>query len=205
LEFTVENPGIETVSKKKNGYEAGLTLIELSIVLLIVALLYSFAIPKIYIITEVNLRTSARKLAETIRLVQSFSVTQTRQYMVQYDMDKGTYAYAQGTEDVLGKWHYVFQENTKESKEASSFLSKTFPLGQGVFFQDIYDLVKGEKYDKGEIRTEFSPRGITTPLLIHLGDNKSRFYTLLVDRYGGKVTLRKGNLTYSDLFSEESK
>ena len=128
--------------------------------------------------------------------------------MMRFDIEKGTYAYEQGTEVAPGRWHFFLNDMDKPDKateEKSAALQKTtFHLSDGVFFQDISDLARDDKHDKGEVRTEFSSRGITTPMLIHLGDNKSRFYTVLVDRYGGKVTLRKGNLSYTDFLTEES-
>lgn len=200
-------------SVARAGSARGLTLIELTILLLILGILYSLAMPKLYILTDVNLRTSARRLAETLRVVQSNAIAHASQYVVRFDIEKGTYGYQQGTEYAPGRWVFLLKNmdgtGEKSSREeelrSPTPVEKTFRLEKGVFFQDIYDPVSGEKHDKGEIRTEFSPRGIATPALIHIGDSKSRYYTIAIERYGGRVILRKGNLTYEDLLSEGSK
>ncbi len=191
-----------------------MTLIELTILLLILGIVYSLAMPKLYILTDVNLRTSARRLAQTLRVVQSNAIAHASQYVLRFDIEKGLYGYQRGTEYVPGRWGFVLREMQLPSerkakdvkgRDQATFEERTFRLGEGVFFKDIYDPITGKTYEKGEVRTEYSPRGIATPALIHIGDTKSRFYTIAVERYGGRVILRRGNLTYEELYTEGSK
>jgi len=183
----------------------GLTLIELTIVLLLMAILASFAIPRLLMVTEVNLRTSTRKLAETLRLVSSMATRHSSPFGIRYDMDKQKYCYTRCRfNPTTGEWVTLFGDESAEVIETDASLkTKCFTLKDGVYFKEIETLSGVEqKQQKGTLTHHYSPRGITDPLLIHLGDKKGRFYTLFLNRYAGRVEIRNGKWTYKDYLQE---
>lgn len=187
------------------GSAQGLTLIELGIVMLLMALLASFSVPRLFMITEINLRTSARRLAETLKLTSAMATNTSRPYVFQYDLDEGTYCTTAARFDAgSGTWVAQFTDESIEIVGEDT-LSKTkcFHLKDGVFFREIEPL-RGteEKQEKGKLSHWYSPRGITDPLMIRLGDKQGRFYTLIVSRYGGGVDVREGRWEYKDYYED---
>ncbi len=185
--------------------EGGLTLIELGVVLLLMALLASFAVPRLYMITEINLRTSTRRLAETLQLISTMATNTSRPYVVRYDLDKGECCYTAARFDpAAGTWTAAFTDRSVETRE-SDVLAKTkcLRLKEGVFFKAIEPVAgDGQKQEHGRLTQWISPRGVTDPLLIRLGDKKDRVYTLVVSPYGGRVEIRHGAWTYEDYLED---
>ncbi len=183
----------------------GFTLLELCIVIILLAIMTTFTVPRTFMITEINLRTSTRKLAETLRLISSKATNTSRPYSIKYDLDKHKYCFAAASFDAgTGQWvAQITDGSNKKSSSAPAAQTKCIPLKDGVFFKDIEPLAEsGQEQQKGHLSTWYSPRGITDPLLIHLGDKQGRFYTLILSRYGGKVEIRSGRWSYNDYIKE---
>lgn len=181
--------------------DCGLTLIELTIVLLVMALLASFAAPRLLVITEVNLRTSARRLAETLGLLSSLAITHSRPFGILYDLDKQRYCYTAARQDPqTWAWHVVFtEEEDLEVLGDPLEATKCFQLKEGVYFKDIETPEAAErKLEKGQLTHLFSPRGVAESVVVHLGDSKGRSYSIFVHRYGGRVDSREGTWTHKD-------
>lgn len=190
---------IETASTQ------GLTLIELGIVLLLMALLASFSVPRLFMVTEINLRTTTRRLAETLQLISSLATNTSRPYVIEYDMDKGKYCYTAARFDAAtGRWVAQFADESIEVVETDTLAqTKCFELKDGVYFREIEPIRGTEpKLEKGKLTHWYSPRGITDPLIIRLGDKQGRFYTLILSRYGGGVDIREGRWEFKDYYED---
>ncbi len=198
--------GLHRTARPTNRKEArGFTLLELCIVIILLAIMTTFTVPRLFMITEINLRTSTRKLAETLRLISSKATNSSRPYSIVYDLDKHKYCFAAATFDAgAGQWIAQITDGTGPKNITDAATQSTcVPLKEGVFFKDIEPLTEsGQEQQKGQLSTWYSPRGITDPLLIHLGDKQGRFYTLILSRYGGKVEVRQGRLAYKDYIQE---
>ena len=152
-------------------------------------------------ITEINLRTSTRKLAETLRLISSKATNASRPYSIQYDLDKHKYCFTAAAFDPgTGQWVARITDGSEPQNSTDISTQTTcIPLNDGVFFKDIEPLTEsGQEQQSGRLSTWYSPRGITDPLLIHLGDKQGRFYTLILSRYGGRVEIRQGRWSYKE-------
>jgi hypothetical protein len=173
--------------------------------MLLMALLASFSVPRLFMITEINLRTTARRLAETLKLTSAMATNTSRPYVVQYDMDKGQYCTTAARFDpATGTWVAQFTDESIEVVEADALSKqKCFTLKDGVFFREIEPLRGIEaKQEKGKLSHWYSPRGVTDPLMIRLGDKQGRFYTLIVSRYGGDVEVREGKWEYKGYYED---
>ena len=208
MEYRIKGPALRQNKRAGPNKKApGFTLLELCIVIILMAILATFTVPRFYMITEINLRTSTRRLAETLRLVSTMATSTARPYRVKLDLDKKKYCYTSGTFDpVTGSRIYHFPDDKESSIQFGSdpnIRSKCFQLEEGVYFKDVEPLTEsGYRQEKGSLFYEYSPRGVTESLLIRLGDKKGRFYTLIVNRYGGSVELRKGRVEYKDYIKE---
>lgn len=181
--------------------EKGLTLIELSIVLLVMATIVGIAFPRILVLTDVNLRTSARRLAETLELLSSRAVAHGRPFGVLYDLDKQRYCWAGAREDPdTGEWVAVFSEDEKTEILGDPLAAtRCQALKDGVVFHDIETPEGAERVqEKGRLAHFFSPRGTAESLVIHLADKKGRKYSVFLHHYGGRVEVRQGKVSYKD-------
>ncbi len=197
----------EARARIERATEQGLTLIELGIVMLLMAILASFSIPRLMMITEVNLRTSARRLAETLQLTSTMATNTSRPHVVEYDLDKGRYCTTAAQFDsATGRWVAQFEDESVETVGQDALTkAKCFALKDGVYIREIETFRQDEeKQEKGKLSHWYSPRGITDPMMIRLGDKQGRFYTLILSRYGGGVDIRQGRWElrqyYEDLF-----
>ena len=206
MEYRIKDPALVNNRRAGPGKKAtGFTLQELCIVIILMAILATFTVPRFYMVTEINLRTSTRRLAETLRLISTKATSTSRPYLVKLDLDKKKYCYAAGTFDpILGR--EIFHINEKATTVVGAnpeTRTKCFDLKEGVYFKDIEPLTEsGQLQEKGEMSYTYSPRGITQPMLIRLGDKKGRFYTLVLSRYGGNVEIRPGRIEYKDYIKE---
>jgi type II secretion system protein H len=181
--------------------EKGLTLIELSIVLLVMAIIVGLAFPRILVITDVNLRTSARRLAETLQLLSSQAIAHGRPFGVLYDLDKQRYCWAGAQEDPeTGEWVAVLAEDEKTEILGDPLAAtRCQALKDGVYFRDIETPEGAERVqEKGRLTHFFSPRGTAESLVIHLADKKGRNYSVFLHHYGGRVEVRQGKVSYKD-------
>lgn len=67
--------------------DRGLTLIEISVALLLIGILMAMVIPSVSNITRVDLRTSARKIAGTIRFTYDLAARKNAPFRVVFDLD----------------------------------------------------------------------------------------------------------------------
>ncbi len=188
---------------RTRGRPEGLTLIELSIVLLVLAILAGVAFPRIMVLTDINLRSSARRLAETLGLLSSLA--HARPFGVLYDLDEQRYCWCGAREDPdTGEWAIVFSKDPKSEVLGDPLAAtRCQALKDGVFFRDIESPEGAERVqEKGQLTHVFSPRGTAESLVIHLADRKGRSYSVFLHRYGGRVEIRQGKVSYKDYVQE---
>ncbi|UCD72361.1 MAG: prepilin-type N-terminal cleavage/methylation domain-containing protein [Syntrophobacterales bacterium] len=163
------------MSHRGNGIEKGFTLIELSVVLLILAVLLAFLTPKFRDLTEYDIKSSSRRLAGTIRHLFDKAAIRHTYYRLNYDLKKDEY------------W-VTYLDESKEFKEDSAVLSSRVRLPGNIHFEDIVTQGRGKVYD-GETFTQFFPHGWVEETIIHLGDKRERHYSLLVMPLTGRVRI----------------
>lgn len=69
----------------------GMTLIEISVALLLIAVLMGMAIPSVSNITRADLRSTARKLASTIRYTYDLAARKNDTFRLVFDLDERTW------------------------------------------------------------------------------------------------------------------
>ncbi len=152
--------------------ETGLTLIELLMTILIIAILSSLVLPRINSLGILNLRTFARKFAGEINYYFTQSVFKKVSYKIVLDLnDKNSYSILKYSE---GEW----------VPEKSKIL-----LPDGVFFHDIISSPQNLIINSGDGEIKFTSIGIMDGVTIHLSDGKNSYYSLLTNSITGKVTI----------------
>lgn len=155
--------------------ERGFTLIELSVVLLVLAVLLAFVTPRFRDLTEYEIKSSSRRLGGTIKYLFNEAAIRHVHYRLNYDLKKGEY------------W-VTYLDEEKEFKEDPSILSSRVRLPTNIHFEDIVTQHGGKVYE-GETFTQFFPIGWVEETIIHLGDTRERHYSLLVMPLTGKVRI----------------
>jgi prepilin-type N-terminal cleavage/methylation domain-containing protein len=172
ISCTVDN---SVMTSRVDSAERGFTLIEVSVFLLIVAVLLAFVTPRFRALTEYELKSSSRRLAGTIRYLFNQAVIRHTLYRLNYDLKKDEY------------W-VTYPDESKEFKEDLSILSSRVRLPGTIHFEDIVTQHRGKIYE-GETFTQFFPNGWVEETIIHLGDTRERHYSLLVMPLTGKVRI----------------
>ncbi|GIW39549.1 MAG: hypothetical protein KatS3mg076_0126 [Candidatus Binatia bacterium] len=158
----------------------GFTLIELALVLLIVGIVLSFAAPRLGDRSRMELRSHARRLATTMRLLRNEAVLDGRIYRLHFDLEAGRY--------------WVTAEarpgDTTDPLARSGPLLRPVQLPPTVAFSDVVLATTG-KLREGQVYTRFFPDGFVEPTVVHL-DNGREAFTLSVWPFTGQVQLEEG-------------
>ena len=168
------------MAEKRDGHsgnvtESGVTLIELSAVLLVLAVLLAFLTPTFRDLTEYHIKSSSRRLASTIKYLFDEAAFRHAHYRLNYDLNKEEY------------W-VSSSDDGKEFKEDPSVLSTRVRLPGSIYFEDIVTQGRGKVYD-GETFTQFFRQGWVEETIIHLADERGRHYSLLIMPLTGKVRI----------------
>ncbi len=158
----------------------GFTLIELTIIIVILGVMLSLIIPRLGEIGEANLKRSARHLTGVIRFLHEESLAKKDRYRLHFDVTEGRY----WTE----KWTILsVSDRTAEYKRYSSDIATEGRLSGQTTFRDVKVASHPD-----ETYIEFSPEGWVEHALIHLRDAENRDFTLLVNPLTGDTELRDG-------------
>lgn len=151
--------------------DAGFTLIEIGLVLLIIAIAVALVVPRFRDQSHAELISQTRKLASTFRFLQQEAILNGRVYRLNIDLDQQRYfiTSAEADSDVNG-----FTQET-------GILGRNVALPASLQIADVdVPLVSGKLYE-GLAYTHFYPDGYVDATVVHL-DNGQEVYTLYVDQ-----------------------
>ena len=180
------------------GREAGFTLIEIGIALVVLVLAFSLALPGIEAVTGARMRSAAGHLSSSMRALYSEAALSGRTCRVAFNLDDRTYAVecAKGAARISSVKEEVregrrFRDLRKEQENAERLrdLAKDNPieaqleaktiyypvpgvpkvkLPDGVSFESIWVQHQAEKVTAGDAFVYFFPQGNTEHALITL-------------------------------------
>lgn len=163
--------------------ERGFTLIELSVVILIIAIVARFAVPRLRNLTAAELGATTRRLAQTTRYLYEESALRGTVLTLYFDLDRQQY------------WVARPEEGTGLPVEDTDLLARRVALPDGVSVADV--VVPGAgKLSTGLVPTRFYPEGYADRSVIHLVDSGGHAYTLRIDPVRGRGEIFDG---YQDL------
>jgi general secretion pathway protein H len=183
----------DLVVGKKCDNKKGFTLIELTIVLIIMSFLFAVAGPRIAkSLSGLSLTTSTKKVAAALRYARSQAVNKSQVYSVIIDR-----AHAQVV--IRGIPKPVTQppdeEFTNEEAAAEDFKGvvnevKLVPVAEGVSFREVS--IGGQEFTGGKEELPqmiFFPDGTSQGGEIVLANNREQAFTVGVDFLTGVVTI----------------
>lgn len=165
--------------------EQGYTLIELSIILILIGIILLFALPKLNTIGDAGLRAAARGLAGTIQSLFDESILKRKPYQMVFDIGERSYS-------------IVEKSLNEETSEVIDTTQKRVALPDQIYIKDIATPLDG-KISEGGITIRFYPDGFVDKNIIHISNGK-KDYTLVTTSLTGKVKVMEG---YVDISEEE--
>ncbi len=185
--------------------QAGFTLIELGLVILIIGVMLAIAIPRLGNRSYAELGSETRKIALAFRYLRHAAILNGRQYRLVYDLDQQVYWAEVGEADVPppegeeaeGESDY-FEEIPEErfSMDTDGPIEKR-RLPEPIGFSDVNLPEVAGRLFEGIVWTTFYPDGYVDVSVVHL-DNGQDAYTLYVlNGITGKVFVDPGYLTWN--------
>lgn len=141
----------------------GYTLIEISVVIVLVGVMLLLAVPKVRdTLTGDRMRTAVRNLSGTARELKASAVREQVDYLLHLDLDRGQV------------WN-TRDDMTPDDRTLRR--SQARPLPPGVRIADVAFADEGKK-NQGEVIIRFFRQGYVQPAAIHLADD-DRVMTLV--------------------------
>ena len=160
---------------------SGFTLLELSIVLLILAIAATFVIPRLRNADSAALTGSAARLATTVRYLYAEAAFRRRPMRLNLDLDKQAY------------WVTVLNDDpdAPEFVIDGSPLSRPTVLPDAVAFADVTLPALGTVAE-GIVFAQFLPEGWADPLVVHLKGSRNDYATLAIEPLTGRTRVAEG-------------
>lgn len=165
----------------REAAEAGFTLLEVTLVLLILGVMITFAAPRLRDPSTQELRSHVRRLATTFRFLRNEAILNGRIYLLNYDLDQQRYWIT--IEGVPG-------EVAPPVANELGLFADPVSLPNTVAFSDIVFQGIG-KLAEGQMFTRFFPDGYVEPTVVHM-DNGREAFTLTVWPLTGQVNIYDG-------------
>jgi prepilin-type N-terminal cleavage/methylation domain-containing protein len=162
------------------GGSAGFTLLEISLVLLIMAVMLTLTLPRLRDPGRAELMAQSKRLVNIFRLLRSEAVLNGYAYRLNYDLNAQRY------------W-----VTADESADLGDFVRELGPLARGTQLKEpvgIADIVLptlAGKVNQGQIYTVFYPDGSVDPTVIHLATPREA-YTLWLNPMNGRLNVAVG-------------
>jgi len=170
--------------------QAGFTLIELSIVLLLIGLMFRLSLPAFSDLTGANLRSTSRKISSLMRYVFSEAAFRKTYFSLVFDLEKRSYWVETPILNTL-------TQEMEMMKVEDEVLARPRTLGRGISFREV-KIGSLPAIREGRAEVHFYPGGYADPATIHLKDNKEREYSIFLVPFSGRVLVREGYYEFSD-------
>jgi len=179
--FKMHDPGLHNKQQVNSGY----TLIELTIIIILIGIIFLFAFPRLDNIGDTKLRSSARKLAGTIQSLFDEAVLKKETYQLIIDIRERSYSVVKS---VIKGEDFDLIDMAKDRTN----------LPDRVYIKDVIIPLDG-KVSEGMVTISFYSDGFVDNNVIHLSDGK-KDYTLVTTPLTGKVKVLEG---YIEILEEE--
>jgi prepilin-type N-terminal cleavage/methylation domain-containing protein len=160
---------------------SGFTLLEISLVLLIMAVVLALTLPRLRDPGRAELIAQSHRLQLTFRLLRSEAVMNGAAYRLNYDLDQQRY------------WVTPHEQSADLGEFAVDIgsLARGNRLESPVGMTDVVLPTLAGKVAQGQIFTVFYPDGSVDPTVIHLA-NGHEAYTLWLNPMNGRLQLESG-------------
>jgi prepilin-type N-terminal cleavage/methylation domain-containing protein len=161
-----------------NWTQDGFTLVELSIVILLLSFILLLSIPRFSaVLAGHRLNSSGHLITGMVRYIYDQATAKKRLYRLNYDLKEGEL------------W-VTFLNEAGDFVDDQSILARQRKLPPGIQFEDI--AVAAEKVKEGRTYTQFFPSGLVDRAIIHLRTDGGAQLSVLIHSISGRVTIEPG-------------
>ncbi len=171
---------------KRQCSKSGFTLIELSAVLFVLALIILIGVPVLRSYTDLNLRTGAMRLSSSLRYVFNLSAF------------RGDLLYRIRINFKERRWYLEYLDLQRRGSGATEYLPESSSAGrglllpQGVNFKGVF--INGESISSDvtdEAFMTFFPYGYVPPVVIYLENRRGDVYTITINSFNSFTGITK--------------
>lgn len=157
----------------------GYTLVEISVVLLLISLIFFISLPRLSnFLFQTDLKDAARSLKAVVYFLRSKSIVAHRPTVLHLDLDRRLY---------WGDFAAGEEERRRGSRERT-VLSPPKGLPEGIRFLDASNINTPKKVS-GELSSIFNPKGAVEETVIHLTDKRSNIMTIIINAFTGTFSV----------------
>ena len=180
-EVRASRPPLRSRALRASRSRGGFTLLELSIILLVLGIAVSFLIPRLRDADRSRLTASAERLAATARYLYDEAAFRQRPMRLNFDLDNRSY------------WVSILNDDSEDPEFVvdGSPLSSPVILPDAVAFTDVVVPSLGI-VARGVVFAEFSAEGYTDPLVVHLQNRRGEEWTVALDSLTGRTRIGEG-------------
>ena len=168
-----------TALKGQKGY----TLIELTVVIVLIGLMFAFAVPRfrLDLLTD-NLKLTVRRMVGTIKGLRNEAIREQKTFVLHFDLESNRF--------------WVDSTGMSEEERALAH-EKASLLPKGIRVLDIWLKGRGKKMT-GEAVIVFNNRGYVQQSAIHLASDDDRNFTLVLSPFMGRVKVFDEYVEFED-------
>jgi prepilin-type N-terminal cleavage/methylation domain-containing protein len=165
-------------------HKDGFTLIEMTMVILLIGFMLSLTLPKLSdVALSDNLKKTVRTMTATIKEIRYQAIKDSQEYSLIFDFgSKKFYTYSPD-----------FSEEEQIAAKEDSFSLPSDVRVIDISFQD------DEKKTSGEVGIGFSKEGYIIPSVIHFGSDDGRRFTLSLRPFLGDVNVLEEYIEIEDV------
>jgi len=165
---------------------AGFTLLELAVVLFIIGLIMTIAMPYFRGLQGAQLKSEARRLASRANYLYEEAGAQKVLLRITFDLDNNSYS--------VGRLDPMAPKPAFTPERGPAGVSVMLPAR--VRLRDVW--VEGAgTFRRGVVSCQFYPSGSVDATVVHLGDDDGAILTLAINSFSGRVSIVRGNLNES--------